>query len=61
MKKIYIAGAGGMLGEAFYNVFNEKFDIKCSDIDLNSEWLEHLDFRDFECKLNKTTTRISIC
>ncbi len=48
MKKIYMAGAGGMLGEAFYNVFNEKFDIKCSDIDLNSEWLEHLDFRDFE-------------
>ena len=48
MKKIYIAGAGGMLGEAFYNVFKDQYEIKCSDIDLNSSWLEYLDFRDFE-------------
>ena len=48
MKKIYMAGAGGMLGEAFYNIFNDQYEIKCSDIDLNSSWLEYLDFRDFE-------------
>ena len=48
MKKIYMAGAGGMLGDAFFNVFKDQYEIKCSDIDLNSEWLEYLDFRDFE-------------
>ncbi len=48
MKKIYMAGAGGMLGDAFFNVFKDQYQIKCSDIDLNSEWLEYLDFRDFE-------------
>ncbi len=48
MKKIYIAGAGGMLGEAFYNVFKTDFLLKCSDIDQNSDWLSYLDFRDFE-------------
>tara|TARA_A100001035_G_C27657769_1_gene442319 strand:- start:4 stop:894 length:891 start_codon:yes stop_codon:yes gene_type:complete len=37
-----------MLGEAFYNIFKEQYEIKCSDIDLNSSWLEYLDFRDFE-------------
>ncbi len=43
-----MAGAGGMLGEAFYNIFKDQYEIKCSDIDLNSSWLEYLDFRDFE-------------
>ena len=43
-----MAGAGGMLGDAFFNVFKDQYEIKCSDIDLNSEWLEYLDFRDFE-------------
>lgn len=47
-KKIFIAGAGGMLGEAFYRVFNDDYEIKCTDKDVNSEWLEFLDFRDFE-------------
>lgn len=46
MKKIYIAGAGGMLGEGFYKVFSDNFQLKCTDIDLNEEWLEYLDFRD---------------
>lgn len=46
MKKIYIAGAGGMLGEAFYNVFKDEFALKCTDKDVNSDWLEYLDFRD---------------
>lgn len=47
-KKIYIAGSGGMLGEAFYKVFKENFELKCTDIDVNEDWLSYLDFRDFE-------------
>lgn len=47
-KKIYIAGAGGMLGEAFYEVFKENFELKCTDKDVNSDWLSFLDFRDFD-------------
>ena len=47
-KKIYIAGAGGMLGDAFYRVFKDDYLIKCTDIDVNTEWLGFLDFRDFE-------------
>ena len=44
--RIYIAGGGGMLGEAFYQKFNDEFLIKISDIDLNEDWLTFLDFRD---------------
>ncbi|MDV7140113.1 NAD(P)-dependent oxidoreductase [Maribacter sp. TH_r10] len=47
-KKIYIAGSGGMLGEAFYTQFKDDYIIKCSDIDVNEPWLSFLDFRDFE-------------
>jgi dTDP-4-dehydrorhamnose reductase len=47
-KKIYIAGCGGMLGEAFYRVFKDDFEIKCTDKDVNESWLSLLDFRDFE-------------
>ena len=46
-KKIYIAGCGGMLGEAFYTQFNNEYELKCTDIDLNEKWLSFLDFRDF--------------
>ncbi|MFI8380433.1 SDR family oxidoreductase [Leeuwenhoekiella sp. NPDC079379] len=45
-KKIYIAGSGGMLGEAFYTQFKEEYDIKCTDKDVNEDWLSFLDFRD---------------
>ena len=48
MKKVYIAGCGGMLGEAFYYVFKEEYKLKCTDKDVNEEWLSFLDFRDFE-------------
>ena len=48
MKKIYIAGCGGMLGEAFYKQFKENYVLKCSDKDVNEKWLSFLDFRDFE-------------
>lgn len=47
-KRIYIAGAGGMLGDAFHRVFGAEHELKCTDIDLNSPWLSLLDFRDFE-------------
>ena len=47
-KKIYIAGCGGMLGEAFYKQFSEEYELKCTDIDVNENWLSYLDFRDFD-------------
>ncbi len=47
-KKIYIAGCGGMLGEAFYTQFKNDYEIKCTDKDVNAEWLSFLDFRDFD-------------
>jgi len=48
MKKsrIFIAGCGGMLGESFHKVFSRNFELRCTDINLNSEWLSYLDFRD---------------
>ena len=46
MKKIYMAGSGGMLGEAFYEQFRNEYIIKCSDKDVNEDWLSFLDFRD---------------
>ena len=46
-KKIYIGGCGGMLGEAFYMQFKEKYELKCTDIDVNENWLSFLDFRDY--------------
>jgi dTDP-4-dehydrorhamnose reductase len=45
-KKIYVAGCGGMLGEAFYTQFREDFILKCTDKDVNESWLTYLDFRD---------------
>lgn len=34
-----------MLGDAFYEVFNNDYILKCTDIDINSSWLSYLDFR----------------
>jgi dTDP-4-dehydrorhamnose reductase len=47
-KKFYIAGCGGMLGEAFHDQFDVDYDLKCTDIDVNDNWLSYCDFRDFE-------------
>ena len=47
-KKIYMAGCGGMLGEAFYTQFKDDFELKCTDKDVNEDWLSFLDFRDAE-------------
>jgi dTDP-4-dehydrorhamnose reductase len=46
MKKIYMAGVGGMLGEAFYSQFKNDYVLKCTDKDVNEDWLSFLDFRD---------------
>jgi dTDP-4-dehydrorhamnose reductase len=52
MKKIYIAGCGGMLGEAFYKNFRDEYHLKCTDIDVNETWLSYLDFRDRDAYKN---------
>lgn len=47
LNKIYIAGCGGMLGEAFREKFSDT-DLRCTDIDVNDTWLSYLDFRDLD-------------
>lgn len=47
-EKIYIAGCGGMLWEAFYKIFSTKYKLKCTDIDVNEKWLSYLDFRNYQ-------------
>jgi len=47
-KRIYMAGCGGMLGEAFHDVFGSRHTLRGTDIDVNSEWLDFLDFRDVD-------------
>ena len=47
-KRIYLAGCGGMLGEAFYHQFKDEYIIKCTDKDVNESWLSFLDFRDLD-------------
>jgi len=37
-----------MLGEAFFEQFRNDCLLKCTDIDINEDWLSYLDFRDFE-------------
>ena len=34
-KKIYLAGCGGMLGEAFHSIFSDDYELKCTDVDVN--------------------------
>lgn len=45
MKKIYISGCGGMLGDAFYSQFKNDYELKCTDIDVNERWLSYCDAR----------------
>ena len=47
-KRIYVAGSGGMLGEGFHDVLAERHVLRCTDIDVNADWLTFLDFRDFD-------------
>lgn len=48
MKRIYIAGCGGMLGEAFYHQFRDGYDLMCTDKDVNEPWIKYRDFRHFD-------------
>jgi dTDP-4-dehydrorhamnose reductase len=45
--RVYLAGVGGMLGEALHNVLAEKHELMCTDLDVNEPWLERCDFRNF--------------
>ena len=47
-RKIYIAGCGGMLGEAFYQQYKNDYTLKCTDLDVNEDWLSFMDFRDYD-------------
>ena len=37
-----------MLLQAFYSVFSQDYNLKCTDIDVNDDWLRYLDFRDLD-------------
>ena len=37
-----------MLGEAFHKIFDEEFELKCTDINVNESWLSYLDFREYD-------------
>ena len=58
LTKVYIAGCGGMLGRAVYEVFNSKCTVKATDIDLNIDWLEYADVRDYN-DINKSIVAFS--
>ena len=46
--KVYIAGAGGMLGSYVYNKYKQAAcEILATDIDVNDEWLQYGDIRDY--------------
>jgi len=46
--KIYIAGCGGMLGEAVYNKFNAIANVCATDIDVSANWLSYADVREYK-------------
>jgi len=45
--RIYIAGAGGMLGDAFIRHFGRKHELMCTDIDTSDNRIKYCDFRDY--------------
>ena len=45
--RIYIAGCGGMLGDAVYKHFRDIAHVKATDINVNEEWLSYADVRDY--------------
>ncbi len=45
-KKCFLAGVGGMLGEAFYFEFSKDYELYCTDKDVNEKWLNYLNFCD---------------
>ncbi len=50
-----MSGAGGMLGLAFYEEFKDQYDLRASDKDVNEEWLQKLDFRNYDNYLDKVS------
>ena len=36
------------MGEAFHKQFSSEYELRCTDKDVNENWLSFLDFRDFE-------------
>lgn len=45
--RVYIAGCGGMLGEAVYELWSSQCEVRATDIDVNEPWLSYGDVRDF--------------
>jgi dTDP-4-dehydrorhamnose reductase len=45
--RVYIAGCGGMLGEAVYRLWSAQCTVLATDIDLNEPWLSLADVRDY--------------
>lgn len=54
-QRVYIAGCGGMLGQAAHKIFNNDFTLRCTDKDISEEWLEFCDFRDRDAYLADVT------
>lgn len=49
IKKILITGCGGMLGSSVYPYLKSKgYDVMATDIDLDENWLSHLDVRNLD-------------
>lgn len=46
-RRLYVAGCGGMLGEAFHAVFAADNTLRATDLDVNEPWLSRVDVRDF--------------
>jgi dTDP-4-dehydrorhamnose reductase len=47
-KRVYIAGAGGMLGSYVKSIYETNgAEVLCSDIDVNEAWLEYGDIQDY--------------
>lgn len=46
--RLYVAGAGGMLGEGFHRTARPGDEIRFTDKDQNAPWLGFCDFRDFD-------------
>ena len=45
-----------MLGEAFFNVFKNKYDLKCSDKNPTDKWQSKLDFTNYNNYLNDVSS-----
>lgn len=45
--RIYIAGCGGMLGQAVHALLSSRAEVMATDIDVNEAWLSRADVRDY--------------